>query len=297
MANCREFSIKNFEACQPLTLEGAKRIVRSNAGECRRLDKNGFWLDEMFLDTQVDELLESHCKTLLLAILPKANEKRNLAKAETAGRLLLSGETITAQKVSLQKDLRHALDLLTEISDGRGPTAAEVSNMSLWCQMFLKQAEHFCQWSEYVQDDKSPSRLTMKKITGADALPRRFLGAKATKGIKAPEDLKEFRSFAWLLNGEDGKLAASWQHEAVSTAASRLKESKAKALKDVEESAREKKKERKASSCIAAPPLNKKSVEPAAPQQHQLAAEPEALQNEEEEMETGVSSFFGSRAL
>ena len=163
--------------------------------------------------------------------------------------------------------------------------------------MFLKQAEHFCQWSEYVQDDKSPSKLTMNKITGADALQRRCLSAKATKGIKAPEDLKEFRSFAWLLNGEDGKLAASWQQEAVSTAASRLKESKAKALKDVEESAREKKKERKASSCIAAPPLKKKSVEPAAPQQHQIAAEPEALQNEEEEMETGVSSFFGSRSL
>ena len=164
MSNCREFLLNKIAACQPLTLEGCKRIMRQNSSECKLLDKHGFWCDEIFLDTQVDELLEAHCKNMVLSVLPSPTEKRDLAKAEVAGRMLLSGEVITAMKIGLQKELRHAWDLLTEVSEGRGPTAQEVARMSLWSQTFLKKAENFCQWAEPVQEAGKAGKNAWKTI-------------------------------------------------------------------------------------------------------------------------------------
>ena len=142
-----------------------------------------------------------------------------------------------------------------------------------------------------------------KQYSGAEALHRRFLSCKAMDAIKDAEDLKEFRSFSWLLDAEQAKLAAQWQQEAVATAATRLKQSKAKALKDVEETARgAKRMPTPTPAKITAPPLKKRTKASASSHDSQLVAaapceEPEGEGEEEEEGDGGLLSFFGAKAM
>ena len=85
-------------------------------------------------------------------------------------------------------------------------------------------------------------RTEKKTFFGAEALQKRFAAASAVAGAKAVSDLREFRAFGWMLTSVQSKAVSEWQREAVATSGQRLKSEKAKMLKDVEESAKSKKK-------------------------------------------------------
>lgn len=299
MSNCREFLLSKLDLISPLTVETCRRTIRQNMQELKRLDANGFWMDSAFLNDSYDNLIEAHCKDLVLALVQEGKHMQSIQKAEVAGRLLLSGDVFTAQKMSLQRELKGALNLLTEIYSGRGPTAQEAARMSLWHTIFLKRCENFAMYEEEMAEGKL-GRVKMHKWFGSDAIMKRYERAEAQHGCKSPEDLKEFRSFTWLLSKEKQKIASEWQKHAVSTSASRLKETKANMLKDVEESCKNKRKVEKVPAPITAPPLQKKQTPATSSTDTQIViaenSDCEDPQDAEED-ETGLLNFFGARAM
>ena len=291
MVKCRDLLLKLLGNCSPLTLDACRRVVHQNSAELLKLDKS-FWLDEMFLEVAYEGLIEAHLKECVLAVVPAPGEKRILSKAVTAGKMLLNGEVVTAQKVSLEKDLRGAVDLLEEIAEGRGPTASEAAKMGLWSTVFLKRCENFC----VVEDDdkcEKTGAITRKTFFGGDALSRRYARCVGTQGVQDAADLKDFRSFAWMLSRDESRVVAEWQRHAVVTSSARLKESKAKALKDVEEAAKSSKTKTRPSITITAPPLKKQSLPSSSSSGSRVvvADQPEEVQIDDLEDETGLLSF------
>ena len=88
-----------------------------------------------------DEQIDKHLRDCLMSIVPCAGERRSLPKAVMAAKMLIAGEVVTAQRGSLQKDLRDAAELLEEIGNARGPSGAEVNRMSLFTAACLKKCE------------------------------------------------------------------------------------------------------------------------------------------------------------
>ena len=297
MSNCRELLMKLLGSCSPFTLDACRRVVHHNSAELLKLDKS-FWLDELFLEVAFEGLIEAHLKSCVLNVVPMPGEKRILSKAVTAGKMPLDGEVVTAQKVSLEKDLRGAVDLLEEIAEGRGPSASEAGKMSLWSTVFLKKCENFCVFED---DDKceKTGAITRNTFFGGDALSRRYTRCVGIQGVQDAADLKSVRSFAWMLSRDESRAVAEWQRHAVVTSSARLKESKAKALKDVEEAAKSSKTKARRSITIATPPLKKQSLLSSSGSQIVIAEQPEVsdFKIDDLEADTGLLSFFGSRAM
>ena len=142
MQNGREFLWSKLDLVSPLSIEAVRRTMRMHRKELRSMDPNGFWMDEMFIEQVYDELASSKAKDMALALIPDGKQvTASLEKATNAGRLLLAGEMISAQKDSLRRELKDAVNLLSELSMCRGPTAAEASKLSLWHALFLKNAK------------------------------------------------------------------------------------------------------------------------------------------------------------
>ena len=294
MSNCREYLLKKLESFVPLTSESLKRCMRTNSAECLRLDPL-YWLDEAFVEQAYEGLIDTHLKNCVLNILPSAGQRRSLAKAVAAGELLCGGVVATAQKLSLQKELRAPINLLSEIDQGRGPTSAEAGKMSLWCSCVLKKAENFTVFEDEVVEQ---GVTRTKTFVGAEALQRRYDRAAAVAGVKEASDLKEFRAFAWMLSAAQAKSVNEWQREAVATSGQRLKLEKAKMLKDVEEKTKSKNSTTaQAPTAITAPPL-KKSKASGGVQDLVISLQPESeSKDDEEEGEGCVLSFFGAKAV
>lgn len=173
-------------------------------------------MDEAFLASAYDGLIDSHLKSCVLALVLDKCDKRLLARAVLAGKTLLNDEVVTAQEVSLEKDLRGAIDLLPEIAAGRGPTANELGKMSLWCSVFIKKF------------DDETGKISKTTLVGGDALRRRFQACENFPGVKD----------AWLSTSAELNKYKEWQRHAIETSSLRMKDSKAQMLKDCEESAK-----------------------------------------------------------
>ena len=64
---------------------------------------------------------------------------------------------------------------------------------------------------------------------------RRFELCCEKEGVQDPKDLKEFRSFCWMLTAEQSESVQTWEAAAVRSSKERQAQNKAKVLKDIEQ--------------------------------------------------------------
>ena len=123
-----------------------KRLVKLNSEELRKLDKN-WWLDELFVHNQFDELVRERLKKCPMALLPEVGARSSMGRAVLAARTLCTGDVVTAQMPPLQRELTSACNLLQDISEGKGPTPASAATFGHFALQFLKKVEKFGSWN------------------------------------------------------------------------------------------------------------------------------------------------------
>ena len=230
-ANARELLANKLEGW--VSVETCKKTVAKYYDDLIKMDKHVL-LEASFLQEIVDSLIEAHMRSCMLDVMPAAGEKRVMAKACTAARTLATGPVAMAQRKSVIDDLSNAANALLDISTCSGPTAAELQAMSHWLQCFHKRAENFCH--VYADDeDAGGGKKTRRSVFGRDAMLHRWKNCcTQTAGCQDPVDMKEFRTFRWMLDADETKLVASWQRQAVVSSKDKMALSRTKALKDLE---------------------------------------------------------------
>jgi len=158
----------------------------------------------------------------------------------------------------------------------------------------------------YADDEDAGGKKMRRSLFGRDAMHYRWkCCCSQAAGCQDPVDMKEFRTFRWMLDADETKLVASWQRQAVVSSKDKMAFSRTKAPKDLEAEAEKKRKGqgdagRVKDTRVMAPPL--KSMVVVAPLQEPVPLKSKADERCEAEDEshvgdTGVLSFFGARAL
>ena len=111
--------------------------------EAKKLDDT-MWLDVAFVEEQYEELMEKKLKQHLMDVLPERGEKISLPKALVAAELISGGDLAATQKKSLINVLNSAVSMLTDVSEGRGPSLIELGKMEDYVVTFAKRVENFC---------------------------------------------------------------------------------------------------------------------------------------------------------
>ena len=159
----------------------------------------------------------------------------------------------------------------------------------------------------YAEDEDAGGKKTRRSLFGRAAMLYRWkICCSKTADCQDPVDMKEFRTFRWMLDADETKLVASWQRQAVVSSKDKMALSRTKALKDLEAEAEKKMKGAQGDAGsvkdtrVMAPPL--KSMVVVAPLQEPVPLKSKADERSEAEDEsnvgdTGVLSFFWARAL
>ena len=140
-----------------------------------------------------------------------------------------------AQTKVTQDTLHNAVNLLSDVSEGRGPTAGELAKIREFNVQVAKCAEGFAHVivEEY---DLLLRKQGKKALFGKPAVEYCFGKCQHMVGVKESEDLMSFRMFAWVLSPTEHPQVLSWEKAAVHGAKERLRDNKAKALKDTSDS-------------------------------------------------------------
>ena len=189
---------------------------------------------------------------------------------------------------------------LEDIQKSLGPSAKELAAMSHWLQCVHKRAEVLCSCSVEIEEGSMHKRKT---LVGAEAMAERYEKCcQLSAGSHDANDLKEFRAFRWMLTEAQSKQIDAWERACVHTTKEKLALGKQKALKDLEKEAAKKKArhaDEKKSMIVVAPKL--KAVCGMKSSVPELFEDEKEVEAEEQEvcasLETGMLSFFGSRAL
>ena len=191
--------------------------------------------------------------------------------------------------------------------EGRAPTAKAVSKMSPFSILFLKKAEKFCVYSTVAPSDDGKSAPRKVVLTGYDALNARFEKFVGGHSDPSSADLKEFRSYRWMLNEQQNTQVNEWQSAAVLSAKDKIQAEKKKAIADIQNAVaipREPQPVTLEMSLV--PPIvsKKKKNQPRVDEGADKALEAkkqkcidEEVEEEEDASSTGLISFFGSKAL
>ena len=282
------------------TTEQMKETFRACYAEAKKLDES-IWMDLEFLENEYDELMERKLKRCVLETLPSTDEPvpRSIAKALVAARMLSTGDIAVVQKKSLQNCLNGAVRFLEDVSEARGPTMDELSKGGDFLLVFAKRAEnlsHVIPDAVLVDGGKA---AVQKRLYGAEAIRYRY--GRCVELVNPDSvDLREFRAFRWLLSDDENAQFLNWERSAVHNAKARMKEAKAKAILDIENDVKNKKKADDGaaqSQIVPAPPLKpakRKKVEVEAAAKSKLLVAPLA---DEVAVDCGVMSFFGMKAI
>ena len=162
---------------------------------------------------------------------PKKGEKISSAKALVAAKLISGGDLVATQTKSLINVLNSAVSLLTDVSEGRGPSPIELGKMGDYVVTFAKRVENL-----YWIDMREIGAKTMPDtLFGPEAIEWRFKKCENEEGVKDGQDLREFRAFQWLLTPEQIVKMHEWETVALDSAKSRAKAIKDKTIADIEE--------------------------------------------------------------
>jgi hypothetical protein len=306
-ANCREWLATKTEQCT--SIASLKKIVKDNLGELIKMDEHFGVMEWIFLTEHFDSLMEERMRSLMLEVLPNIGEKRNIAKAAHAARLLSAGETALAQAKNIQGDMVSAANALQDISMSVTPSGKELSQMSTWMVLFHKRAENFAfvvadseeQFQAFASSSSTPRRGGTRCLYGSDSLKFRYSRCRKNEsGAPDEEDLKQLKQFRWCLNEAENKQVNEWLASKVLTTRDKIM-NRQKALIDVERSIAAKRNgEGSEDQVVAAPPLKKvlqvenaKSVD----MNDDDEVEDVHATSSEQVHSTGVLSFFGAKAM
>ena len=299
--NAREFLENKLEGkCH--SIDSVKKTVNGHVTELLKLDRS-FFLEIAFLNDHYDDLVETRMRDHMLECLPRPNERRSLAKAVIATRVLSTGPTTMAQRKSVQSDMVNAANCLLDISQGQSPSAVEVSSMSHWLFHFHKRAEGF----EHLMAEKETQFSMPNKVSlfGCEAMRFRYHRCAALpNGHQSQEDMKEFKMFKWTLAPEEWKKVDEWQACQVLSAKDKIM-NRQKALKDLEEKTKIEKQRCKdnnvESALVLAPPLKQRekahAICKATDGAIEEAEKVDCAIEEPEKEDIGVMAFFGAKAL
>ena len=123
------------------------------------------------------------------------------------------------------------MSLLTDVSEGRGPSPIELGKMGDYVVTFAKRVEDFC----WIDMHEIGAKTMPDTLLGPEAIEWRFNKCENEEGVKDGQDLREFRAFQRLLTPEQIVKMNEWEIVALDSAKSRAKAIKDKTIADVEE--------------------------------------------------------------
>ena len=296
-ANAREFIAGKLTGW--VSVHTCKTTVSKYMPDILKLDRH-FWIEAQFLLEQYDTCAEAHFRSCFLDCVPAPGAKGTLNKSVLACRTLATGPVVSAQKKSLIDDMLNGTMALEDIQKCQGPSAKELAAMSHWLQCVHKRAEVFCSCPVEIEEGSMHKR---KILVGEEAMAARYEKCCQLSAGSHANDLKEFRAFRWMLTEAQSKQVDAWQRACVHTTKEKLALGKQKALKDLEKEAGEKKarhaEEKGNSMIVVAPKLmavcgKKASIRKAFENENEDEAEEQEVCAS---LETGMLSFFGTRAL
>ena len=140
-----------------------------------------------------------------------------------------------ARDLCLQKDLSQALNLLSDVHDGKGPESKVVEQLTDFNKKVMKHIENDLKvvWDE--NDGEFVEGFGPgKTLNGLEAMSALLVKMNRTTSGQCPNELNMLRSWRWLLSPKEDKLLEAWTRESVANERDRLKTIKAKAIKDIE---------------------------------------------------------------
>ena len=221
--------------------------------------------------------------------LPERGEKRSSAKALVAAKLISGGDLVATQKKSSINVLNSAVSLLTDVSEGRGPSPVELGKIGDYVVTFAKRVENLC----WIDMHEIGAKTMPDTLFGPEAIEWRFNKCENEEGVKDGQDLREFRAFQWLLTPVQIVKMNEW---------ARAKAIKDKTIADIEENKKKEasKSSGKRDSAPLAPPVKpptskKKAKTPLM----SSPTKPSSSHDEDDQLQSdnGLLSFFGAKAL
>ena len=182
--NVREVVCKHFGEswCSVQTM---KTTVKQNSVEWDKFCSS-WWMSEKFLEDHMDELLEAHLKSCLLACLPQAGESRDMNKALVACRALTTGITVMSAVKSKERELSAAVNVLQDMCEARSLSLTYLANMSDFALNFVKRCESFCTLQPGLETQSNLG--VKKKILGKEAINFRYDLCLADPNLIKPND-------------------------------------------------------------------------------------------------------------
>ena len=190
------------------------------------------------------------------------------------------------------------MSLLTDVSEGRGPSPIELGKMGDYVVTFAKRVENFC----WIDMHEIGAKTMPDTLFGPEAIEWRFNKCENEEGVKDGQDLREFRAFQWLLTPVQIVKMNEWETAALDSAKSRAKAIKDKTIADIEENKNKeaRKSSGKRDSAALAPPVKpptskKKAKTPLM----SSPTKPSSSHDEDDRLQcdSGLLSFFGAKAL
>ena len=123
------------------------------------------------------------------------------------------------------------MSLLTDVSEGRGPSPIELGKMGDYVVTFAKRVENFC----WIDMHEIGAKTMPDTLFGPEAIEWRFNKCENEEGVKDGQDIREFRAFQWLLTPVQIVKMSEWETAALDSAKSRAKAIKDKTIADIEE--------------------------------------------------------------
>ena len=116
---------------------------------------------------------------------------------------MVAARTLATSDVAQAQDrtLEHCCKLLSDVSEGKGPTGAALGKMGTFPKRFLKRKEMCCIMNASDNDNAHGHK---QALLGGPALQARWTMCEARSAansefVQEPVDLKCFRQFRWML--------------------------------------------------------------------------------------------------
>ena len=148
--NARDYLLSLHPQDAMITVADIKKLMTAHAETLRKSDHT-WWMTECFvLNCAYDKAINSHLQMMFLNIMPEATQCFNLTKGLVAMRHLCQSETVLAQDLCLQKDLGQAVNLLSDVPDGKGPESKVVETFTEFNKKVMKESENYLKlvWDE-----------------------------------------------------------------------------------------------------------------------------------------------------
>jgi hypothetical protein len=204
ITNCREACL-NFLGNGMLSLGDMRRICNHHSKTLLALDRT-FALDLQFLNQEAEQVISSSVRQDVLDCLPsqvlRMKPETTLARLE----IIKGGHRTMACGPRLESEVAGIIAIAHSISQGLCPTRAMSNQMSPFYISALKLMENFCELVDVNEDAKVTVLVGPKAIVALYNMMNQHDGIDG----KTLKDAMVFRTFRWMLSGEQQIVADGW---------------------------------------------------------------------------------------